>query len=195
MQFGDTKTQTIAVARHRNPDQLGGILIKFQLVVRIARLNGFEFGALFFIFDAQATFQRVTEAILNLKGMALQNDTVVITNPFSLIIEAALLPRLAKLISILTLKFDLAGFGIKRFNLELTDRRFRVSIPEGTSSDLELRVGSPDQDDLRPYRFAVLADVQEAIPSVRDIYTRMNQDQDIRFVVFSGDLTLSLIHI
>lgn len=72
---------------------------------------------------------------------------------------------------------------------DVTDRRFRVPIPDGTSSELELRVGAPDQDDLRPYRFAVLADVQEAIPSVRDIYTRMNQDQDIRFVVFSGDLT------
>lgn len=39
------------------------------------------------------------------------------------------------------------------------------------------------------FRFAILADVQEALPRVGDIYERMAADKSIRFVVFSGDLT------
>ncbi len=40
-----------------------------------------------------------------------------------------------------------------------------------------------------PWRFAALADVQDKIDSVQDIYSRMAQDDSIEFVTFSGDLT------
>jgi 3',5'-cyclic AMP phosphodiesterase CpdA len=39
------------------------------------------------------------------------------------------------------------------------------------------------------WRFALLSDIQEAIDRVQDIYTRMNADPSIEFVVSAGDLT------
>jgi 3',5'-cyclic-AMP phosphodiesterase len=48
---------------------------------------------------------------------------------------------------------------------------------------------TPDEASRAPYRFALLADVQEDIDRVGDIYARMNADPTIRFVLFSGDLT------
>src|SRR6185369_10340147 len=50
-------------------------------------------------------------------------------------------------------------------------------------------VATPDADTTGPFRFAALADVQEAIDRVQDVYARMNADPQLRFVVFNGDLT------
>ena len=67
-----------------------------------------------------------------------------------------------------------------------TDRRFDVDLPAGQSV---LRFSVPDGEVEEPFRFAVFADVQEAIDTVQDIYRRMNDTPDLRFVVMSGDLT------
>ncbi len=70
-----------------------------------------------------------------------------------------------------------------------SDRAWRIHFGPGGSRPIELRLRAPDESNEALYRFAVLADVQEALPSVLDIYARMNEDKSIRFVVFSGDLT------
>jgi 3',5'-cyclic-AMP phosphodiesterase len=57
------------------------------------------------------------------------------------------------------------------------------------SGEVAVSVHAPDETSRAPYRFALLADVQEDIDRVGDIYARMNEDPAIRFVLFSGDLT------
>jgi 3',5'-cyclic AMP phosphodiesterase CpdA len=68
------------------------------------------------------------------------------------------------------------------------ERRWRVTPPAGGGTSA-LRVAPPDAADAGPWRFAVFADVQEAIDRVQDIYRRMAQDRSIRFVVMAGDQT------
>jgi Icc protein len=53
----------------------------------------------------------------------------------------------------------------------------------------ELVVAPPDAGVAGSFRFAAMADVQEAIGKVQDIYRRIGADPQIRFVVFDGDLT------
>lgn len=60
-------------------------------------------------------------------------------------------------------------------------------VPAGES--IEVTVRAPEGSARGRFRFAVLADVQEALPHVGDIYARMARDRSLRFVVFSGDLT------
>ncbi|HET8940144.1 MAG TPA: metallophosphoesterase [Polyangiales bacterium] len=67
-----------------------------------------------------------------------------------------------------------------------TDIRYDIDLPAGESV---LRFAVPDAEVTEPFRFAVFADVQEAIDSVQDIYRRMNATPELRFVVMSGDLT------
>ncbi|MFP2932603.1 metallophosphoesterase family protein [Pyxidicoccus sp. 3LG] len=68
-----------------------------------------------------------------------------------------------------------------------TVKVWRVALPAGAT--VKLTVASPDWQSREPFRFAALADVQEALPRVGDIYERMNQDDSLRFILFSGDLT------
>jgi predicted phosphodiesterase len=68
-----------------------------------------------------------------------------------------------------------------------TMKTWRVHLRPG--SEARLTVAPPDWDTPRPFRFAALADVQEALPRVGDIYARMNEDPTLRFIFFSGDLT------
>lgn len=67
-----------------------------------------------------------------------------------------------------------------------TERRFTFAPPPG---ELVLSVAPPDAATPGPFRFAALADVQEAIGRVQDIYRRMAADPQLRFLVFDGDLT------
>jgi Icc protein len=69
-----------------------------------------------------------------------------------------------------------------------TERRWSFAPPPAGGA-LVLTVAPPDAATTGPFRFAALADVQEAIGRVQDIYGRMNADPLIRFVVFDGDLT------
>jgi len=68
-----------------------------------------------------------------------------------------------------------------------TQRTWRLDAPAGGEITLTLR--PPDAGDLAPWRFAALADVQEAIDGVQDIYAKMNAHPGLRFALFSGDLT------
>ena len=68
-----------------------------------------------------------------------------------------------------------------------TVKRWEVRLPAG--AEARLTVAPPLWNQAMPFRFAALADVQEALPRVGDIYRRINQDTSLRFIYFSGDLT------
>lgn len=67
-----------------------------------------------------------------------------------------------------------------------TDISYSMELPAGETS---LRFSVPDGGVAEPFRYAVFADVQDAIDSVQDIYRRMNETPMLRFVLMSGDLT------
>lgn len=69
----------------------------------------------------------------------------------------------------------------------LTRKQFRVELDPGSSTTLG--VAAPDHDTLAPWRFAVMSDVQEAIDDVQDIYRKVNQTPNVRFLLGAGDLT------
>ncbi|WP_394829398.1 metallophosphoesterase family protein [Pendulispora albinea] len=68
-----------------------------------------------------------------------------------------------------------------------TEMRVSLELPPGARATFTL--SAPDASSLEPWRFAALADVQNALDRVEDIYRVMNDDPAIRFVVFNGDLT------
>jgi Icc protein len=74
-------------------------------------------------------------------------------------------------------------------SLSPTVKTWRVQLRPG--SEARLTVAPPDWETAQPFRFAALADVQEALSRVEDIYVRMNEDPSLRFIFFSGDLTES----
>lgn len=74
----------------------------------------------------------------------------------------------------------------------------RVERPRTTSAVYQLEFAAAGTTRLslespelspRPFRVALLSDVQEAIDGVQDIFGRMNQDPSIEFVLGAGDLT------
>ncbi len=71
--------------------------------------------------------------------------------------------------------------------LQPTVKTWKVRLPAG--SEARLTVAPPGWDQPTPFRFVALADVQEALPRVGDIYRRINEDPTLRFIFFSGDLT------
>jgi len=70
-----------------------------------------------------------------------------------------------------------------------TVKTWRMRLRPG--GEARLTVAPLDWETAQPFRFAALADVQEALPRVEDIYARMNEDPSLRFIFFSGDLTES----
>jgi Icc protein len=68
-----------------------------------------------------------------------------------------------------------------------TEKMWKVTLPAG--EQVRLTVAPPLWDQPHPFRFAALADVQEALPRVGDVYRRINEDDSLQFVFFSGDLT------
>ena len=68
-----------------------------------------------------------------------------------------------------------------------TLRAWRVALP--ASGTVTLTVAPPDAGDLAPWRFAAMADIQNALPEVHQVFDRIEQEPGIRFVIFMGDLT------
>ncbi|MFW5967083.1 MAG: metallophosphoesterase family protein [Persicimonas sp.] len=62
-----------------------------------------------------------------------------------------------------------------------------VELPAGESTSL--RIAPPDADKPEEFRFALLSDIQRDVGRVDDFWKRMNRDEEIRFVVSTGDLT------
>jgi Icc protein len=65
---------------------------------------------------------------------------------------------------------------------------FRLG-PIGGAGALALAIEPPESAAPSPFRFAVMSDVQEAIGEVQDIYTVMNREPDLDFLLGAGDLT------
>ena len=69
----------------------------------------------------------------------------------------------------------------------VTRKAWRIELP--ASSTVIIDLAPPDAKDLSPWRFAVMSDVQEAIDRVGDIYAKVNEQKDVRYLVGAGDLT------
>jgi 3',5'-cyclic-AMP phosphodiesterase len=54
---------------------------------------------------------------------------------------------------------------------------------------LHFAIQPPDSERARPFRFAVMSDVQEAIPEVQDIFQLLNRQAGVEFLLGAGDLT------
>lgn len=68
-----------------------------------------------------------------------------------------------------------------------TVKTWRVQLRPG--AEARLTVAPPMWNQAMPFRFVALADVQEALPRVGDVYRRINEDPTLKFIFFSGDLT------
>ena len=68
-----------------------------------------------------------------------------------------------------------------------TLRSWQVALPE--SGTVQLVLAPPDVGDLSPWRFAAMADIQNALPDVHEVFARIEAEPGVRFVVFMGDLT------
>jgi hypothetical protein len=68
-----------------------------------------------------------------------------------------------------------------------TERRF--SIDRGLANEILIDIGPADPKLEEPFEFIALADVQEAIDDVGDVFAKVNEQRGARFVMFSGDIT------
>lgn len=64
--------------------------------------------------------------------------------------------------------------------------RFAVDVPAG--EEVALRLAPPDAGTIERFRFAAMGDIQTALPSVGDLFARINQEPGVRFVISMGDL-------
>lgn len=67
-----------------------------------------------------------------------------------------------------------------------TRKRWTLQAPAG---ELGLDFGAADAAENTPFRFALLSDVQEAIVNVADVFERINEQKNLRFLLGAGDLT------
>ena len=67
-----------------------------------------------------------------------------------------------------------------------TRKSFELALPAGAS---RFRVAAADFATRGPFEFALLSDVQEAIVDVQDVFQRINDEADVRFLLGAGDLT------
>ncbi len=63
---------------------------------------------------------------------------------------------------------------------------FEVPLAAGTHA---LHVGSPDASVHEPFKVAAMADIQDALPVVDDVFEAISAVPDLRFVVAMGDIT------
>lgn len=68
-----------------------------------------------------------------------------------------------------------------------TVRRWSLDLSAG--QEVTLSFAPPDLEQRDGWRFVVYGDVQERIDQVQDIYRLMAAEPDVRFAVFTGDLT------
>lgn len=63
---------------------------------------------------------------------------------------------------------------------------FELALAAGEHA---LRIAPPDADRAEPFRFAAMADIQTALPTVDDVFRAISDLPDVRFVAGMGDLT------
>lgn len=69
-----------------------------------------------------------------------------------------------------------------------TRSKYNITLAAGKNS---FQLAPADSETVETFRFAMFADVQRAIDNVGDIFSRINEETSVRFVLFSGDLTSS----
>lgn len=67
-----------------------------------------------------------------------------------------------------------------------TDRTFAVTLAEGTTTAV---LAAPDAATPGRFRVAAMADIQTAMPDVDDVFRRISEEPDVRFVISMGDIT------
>jgi 3',5'-cyclic-AMP phosphodiesterase len=68
----------------------------------------------------------------------------------------------------------------------VTAKRYTLVLPAGVT---RLRLAAPNADRDGAFTFALMSDVQEAIGAVNDLFQRMNQEENVEFLLGCGDLT------
>jgi Icc protein len=81
------------------------------------------------------------------------------------------------------------GTPVRLTTLKPMPTELTIATPLPSRARIHFTLSAPDADNREPWRFAALADVQNALDRVEDIYRVMNEDAAIRFVLFNGDLT------
>ncbi|HUS64559.1 MAG TPA: metallophosphoesterase [Kofleriaceae bacterium] len=66
-----------------------------------------------------------------------------------------------------------------------TDCRYDLALPVG---DTTLLLAPPDAGSADRFRFAAMGDIQTALPSVDEVFDRINDEPGLRFVISMGDL-------
>lgn len=66
-----------------------------------------------------------------------------------------------------------------------TQRVVEGDLPAGA---LRLRFAPPDLDDRRPFRIALMSDIQEAVGEVSDLFDAIEREDGVRFLLGAGDL-------
>jgi predicted phosphodiesterase len=66
-----------------------------------------------------------------------------------------------------------------------TVRSWTVELPPGRTV---LRIAPPDALDTAPWRFAVMGDIQDALPTVDEVFATIDAQQGLRFVISTGDI-------
>lgn len=67
-----------------------------------------------------------------------------------------------------------------------TTSEFNLVLAPGLHT---LRIAPPDAEQRTPFRFVAMADIQTGLATVHQLFAKINQVTDARFVVFMGDLT------
>jgi 3',5'-cyclic AMP phosphodiesterase CpdA len=66
-----------------------------------------------------------------------------------------------------------------------TLRAWAVELPAGRTA---LTIAPPDAADLTPWSFAVMGDIQAAMPTVHEVFARISAEPGPRFVLSTGDV-------
>lgn len=67
-----------------------------------------------------------------------------------------------------------------------TVRAWTLALPAGVTT---VRIAPPDAGDVTtPWRFAVMGDIQGAMPEVDEVFARIDAEPGVRFVVSTGDI-------
>jgi 3',5'-cyclic-AMP phosphodiesterase len=102
--------------------------------------------------------------------------------PRELTVELRNVMRSAELVVI-----EPSGLALTPFGGDIvTEKRYSLALPAGVT---RLRLAAPGAERDGAFTFALMSDVQEAIGAVQDLFQRMNQEQNVEFLLGCGDLT------
>jgi 3',5'-cyclic-AMP phosphodiesterase len=69
----------------------------------------------------------------------------------------------------------------------ITHKSWEINLD--SSTNFNITIAPPDAYSTEPYKIALVSDIQDGVNRVQDIYSLMNQDPSLRYVISAGDLT------